>query len=486
MRTEAEIEQAAIRFLSDAVGELHSEHVLPAPEHARFMQVGREYFGPALMEMASFKALEALLDARYPERFRDPLNRPDPEFASTYIFSFLEAVLARTKWPISPHDEGVERSVAELMEVLGSTQFGLAAARHVSHLSTANGEELVIGDVTVIPDREGRWDLLQRMVDAVPMAPSAWHLEPPFAYDPPHSVIVTHDDAAGGDPYKGADRLSNRLERFLLSVRLLTASTTQTNFQVCGTSRAIGPMRPVTSANHSGAYGSLVRRTAWLSLDDAPAIEAVSQMVRDAAVKRDGLVATSFDVALSNYNRSYKPADAFEQIVDLTTSLEALLADRNSTESLSLRLATRAALLLQTPQDSASALFHDVRRLYGLRSKLVHGAELSDKRLRTEVQGISTMPPDAARQRLGVALGLAVDRLRDIVRRTVLARLCLASGDEPLWRWGDDVAVEAEMLDPVVAERWRTMWHAALHERGARAAFDRPRAAVEFISAADK
>jgi hypothetical protein len=65
---------------------------------------------------------------------------------------------------------------------------------------------------------------------------------------------------------------------------------------------------------------------------------------------------------------------------------------------------------------------------------LVHGGQIKDKDLRKAIRAISTVPDDAVERRFGVAVGYAIDRMRDLVRRAILARLCLAVQPDPLWR----------------------------------------------------
>ena len=59
------------------------------------MQVGRDFFGDTIHSVPEYHELEKLLNELYPERFDEPLKRRHAEFASTYIFNFLEACIAR-------------------------------------------------------------------------------------------------------------------------------------------------------------------------------------------------------------------------------------------------------------------------------------------------------------------------------------------------------------------------------------------------------
>lgn len=182
------------------------------------------------------------------------------------------------------------------------------------------------------------------------------------------------------------------------------------------------------------------------------------------------MVSTSFDIALTNYNRSHEAGDDFERIVDLTTALEAILTGGEAdTEAVGLRLRSRAAALLWTEDDPGDSLFRDVGTLYGLRSKLVHGARINENDLRKRIHSLSTVSEDSP---FGVAFAVAVDRLRDIVRRAILARLCLAAGDDPLWPFEGDTAVDAALSEESQRSRWRQSWRERLQSLGAGQAVD--------------
>ena len=199
------------------------------------------------------------------------------------------------------------------------------------------------------------------------------------------------------------------------------------------------------------------------------------------------MVATSFDVASSKFNLSHSSDSPYEHLVDLATALEAVLigAERD-TEGLTLRLRTRVATLLATEDDPAKSLFDDVGQLYGLRSKIVHGGQIKQKDLRRLIGRISTVPKGAAEDRFGVALGYAVDRMRDLVRRAILARLCLAAEPDPLWPFDGETAIDAILADDMRRTAWRERWHARLAALGVEYAADRPGSAVDFLSQQDR
>jgi len=90
--------------------------------------------------------------------------------------------------------------------------------------------------------------------------------------------------------------------------------------------------------------------------------------------------------------------------LELITSLEALLVPEE--EGISYRLAQRVANLIGTDAASRKDLFRQMRNFYGVRSKIVHGAEFKKKELSMLQQ---------------------LDSLREITRRVLLSVLALAA-----------------------------------------------------------
>jgi hypothetical protein len=75
--------------------------------------------------------------------------------------------------------------------------------------------------------------------------------------------------------------------------------------------------------------------------------------------------------------------------------------------------------------------------------------------------------------------------MRDLVRRAILARLCLADKPEPLWPFTGQTSVDAILADDEQRATWRSRWHAKLEELGVGYAAERPRSAVSFLSQED-
>jgi len=451
-------------FIGAALPALASDHIIPPPTHHPFITVGRDYSGRDVRG-TEFSALEEALNATYPDRFSDPLARPNPEFAIAYIFSFLEGCVVRCAERGDDLFEAdtppVQASVDELLSVLDTTEYTVTCCRAVSQMAPAAADPVTIGDVTIYPEQGGSDDLLHRAIDFVPAGPSALNREIPRFYDPPISLIVTSTTTDDGDTYGVVGMLSARIDRLLLLARLLFAGTHQSCWQLVGTSTLVSRFSPMYRRFEKAVIPDIrMQRVVQLQESDAPALAGLGALLDAAVVKREGMVATSFDVALLNYNRSHEVGDDFERVIDLVTALEAILTGSESdTEAVGHRLRTRAAALLWTDDDPGSAIFRDVSALYGLRSKLVHGARIKESDLRKSVYSVSIVAKGSL---FGVAIATAVDRLRDLVRRSFLARLCLASGDEPLWPFEGDTAVDAALSDDGQRRRWRETWRASL------------------------
>ncbi len=352
-------------FIGAAFPELARLHVIPTPYYHPFVQVGRDYEGAAASgpELTEF---ESTLQTRYPERFAEPLIREDAEFPSTYIFSFLEGAItrcARTGDDVYEADTpAVQEAVEELIHVLDTPDSTLTCCRAMSHLTTRDNEPVHFGDVSIYPENSTR-DLIDRTKDLIPAAPSAFNRERPFFYDPPHSLIVTSTTASGGNPFAVAGTLAGSIDRFLLVTRLLYAGTPESAWQVTGSSTLVSQLHPLyRSFTTFSMPNLLMQRVIEFVPEHAPAITALSDFLDAAVVRRDKMVTTSFDIALSNYNRSHEAGDHYERVVDLATALEAILTGSDTdTEAVGLRLRSRAAALLWTDGDSGRDIFRDVR-----------------------------------------------------------------------------------------------------------------------------
>jgi hypothetical protein len=489
MNDRNDVDAASRAFIASAFGMLKSEYVIPRPFYDAYIAVGRDYAGAGIMALLEYKRLEDQLKADYTSRFPEGIGTAAEyrEYPSTYIFTLLEACVARSAQAenFDLPNAIVDPILIELRTMLEKSTFDVVCTRHVLHLTTVNAQEINLGDITVLP-RKGDKDyrgLQKRIQREIAGAARAWNRDvpvPPFGS--PEALLILRRTTNGTDPYKDCEQLSTEIDRFLFLARLLTSGTTHSAYEVSGMPTLIAPMRPVMH-KFKGPELPLVRRTVQLTGNEGPAFGALGDLVDAAEVKRTGMATTSFDVAIRKFNNSHAGESMYEQIVDLATALEAvLIGSGDENDAISLRLRTRAAALLATDNDAAVDLYNDVTQLYALRSKLVHGGQIKLSDLRKIVSKVSTVAPqDTTDQRFGIGLSHAVDRLRDIVRRAILARLCLAEQPNPLWPFQDNVSVDAVLSDDSNRGAWRTHWRQRLITLGVESAANPAKEAVDFF-----
>ena len=478
---------AAQSFVGGVFPALEEDHVIPRPQNQPYIHVGRDYFGGDVRG-PEYSELEALLQTAFPDQFGDPLTKEGPEFPETYIFSLLEGAVARCALAGDAWYEAdtapVQDAVKEFIQVLDSPSFTLTCCRAISHLTTEDSEPVTLGEVTVYPENSTT-DLMRRAARLVPAAPSAFNQDRPHFYDPPHALVAATATTEDRDTFGAAARLSRTIDQFLLVARLLYAGTHESTWQVTGASTLVSRLQPIYHQFHKSRLPNLLmQRVVKLSSANAAAITTLSGFIDAAVVKRDGMAVTSFDIGLRNYIRSYEQGDYYDRLVDLATALEATLtgSDGNA-QGVGLRLRTRAAALLWTQDDSEDAIYKDVRLLYDLRSKVVHGARISRQTLTNKLSAVSTVPDSA---RYGVAFSFALDRLRDLVRRSFLARLCLASGDDPLWKFEVRAPVDVALSDDADRELWRQSWRDKLASLGVADAADAAVRAIDPMASKDE
>ena len=469
------IHAAALAFVDEAFAALTEDHVVPPSRYHPYLRVGRDYEGGDV-NVPTFADLKEVLESSFPERFALPLGDKERDFADLWVYSLLEASIARC----SRNGEafvatsiGVEESTAELLTAMQSRDGKVSTCRLVAHLTTADGGAFDVGDVHVVPVQSIQ-DIANEVARHIPGGYSAFGGNDPWPMEFPLCLITASD--RGIDRYAVGDVLSRRLERFLRLVRLLTGTTTHSIYEITGEATLVRWMNPASTVFQGSHY--LVKRTAQLSSEGALAIESLGQLLDSMVQMPPKMMVTSFGMALSKFASSFQGGGWDEQIVDLMTAFEGALSGTSKTDVI-LRLKTRAAALLAESDDPAKAIFEDIDHLYDLRSKLVHGGSLTESELRKRTYGISTVPDDSP---AGTAAAHMVDRLRDLVRRALLMRICLASGPTIHWPIDDDRSVDSQLADDALRSQWRQAWHDRLVELGAPTAYARISQAVDFFS----
>lgn len=472
--TADEIVRASRALVRVGFERLAAERVIPTSRYHPWIWVGRDYEGAVFMHTPEFTQLEDMLNRAYPARFDDPLKRRHAEFSSSYIFHMIEAAVRRCAddGDYGEDSQGVGSSIEEMISILDAPHHGLAVVRAMSHIATGDRQAVTIDDVEVVPEpsRHAFDFLVDQCRQRIPGTGGAFNRERPHVFAHPHAVIAVGANTANEpDMFGVLDQASHRLDRFVCLLRLLTGTTARAQFEVRGSGKLAGPIHAQvhTFGSDGITLTPFVRRTATLDASFDASIRALGELLDGAQLKREQMVATSLDVAIGRYNRSYR-TDGLDTIVDLATALEAILIDEaDGTGGITARLRNRAAALLATAADAPANVFNDVNAFYNLRSTLVHGGNLKEKTLRTKVLGITTV---TATDMFGIAAAEAVDRMRDLVRRAILARLCLAGGNEPLWPFNPAKGMDVVFADDQARERMRRSWTDALARIGAASA----------------
>jgi hypothetical protein len=199
-----DVRESARAFVAGAFDELRKEFVIPTPTFHPYVQVGRDYFGDTIRSVPAYHDLEKQLDQLYPHRFAEPLKRRHAEFASGYIFTFLDACIARCgrlgyyneQDLFDPNSDAVTESIEELLSVLDSPTYEVVCCRFVSHLTTASKAEITLGDITVVPEPEGFGGLTERIAHEIAGGWSAFNRDDPRPYDPPHALLIIRERTA--------------------------------------------------------------------------------------------------------------------------------------------------------------------------------------------------------------------------------------------------------------------------------------------------
>ncbi len=385
-----------------------------------------------------------------------------------YILNFIEACVRRCadEDRFEADTDSVSESVTELIRLLDAPTHAIAAVRAVSHVATQGGTALTVNGIEIVPEPPGQnFDFfLDEFRRRVPGSGGAFNRERPSVFGHPHAVLAVTGTTEDADAFDTAKAASQRLDRFMLVLRLLTGTTARSHFEVRGPTTLVGAIHPELIRYQPNMAMLMVRRTAHLQATRERPIQELGVLVDAVERKRERLAAASFDIALGRFNGSFG-TDAILALVDLATALEAIFIDeKDGTEGITVRLRTRSAALLATDDDPAANIFNDVGAFYDLRSTLVHGGNLTEARLRKKILGISTVSEQSM---FGIAAAQAVDRMRDLVRRAILARLCLATGTEPIWPFDPKTSLEVAFTDDARRRQMREHWHTTLDDIGA-------------------
>jgi hypothetical protein len=459
------LRRAAVDVITETWDALAAEHVVPCSRCRPYVQVGRDYEGTALSGYPAFTQFSDTLRQLYPAWFDASPGQFPRWYPDTLAFQFIDATIAeltrRGETGDTPND-AVEVTLLHLVDYLDREDSRLACARRVSHLMTGDRQELTIAGVTILAYRQ--FEETRQIAELIPTARSAYNGERPRSFAPPEVTLVSY--ATGPDPFKLPPDAERRIDRLLLALHLLYGATTAGIYQVTGETtfacRYTARLDEIPHDEHPVPV-----RPAVVSAATVDPVEKLLALYDSTEHRTAKEVVHGLEMAVIKFTNSFAPRPWSEKIVDLATALEAALSGRDKTD-VTLRICTRAAIILSTDTDPAPVIFTDVKALYDLRSNLVHGAIITQKELEkwlTAVSAVSAPEDRSPRMRIEQL----VDRPRDLVRRSILMRLLLNSDG----RWplrGDPPAVDHLWTDPAAAREWRAAWHQGAADLGAPAA----------------
>jgi len=485
MTEPTDVRNAARAFLVAAFGRLREDAVIPTPVFHPVVRTGRDFYGHRIDDLASYASFEDRLMTAYPTVFSAHRDDAYAEFPSTFVFSLLEATVARCGRvrEFDPTGPPVEESIDEMLSLLEGAPQRVLCCRVVSNLTSDGGERVRLGDVCVVPQQAAK--SLERIIaDEIPAAADELNRRRPYGFGSPLSLVIAEGTTTAADVFTFSEELSRRVDRFLRDVRLLTGGTIRSAHEVLGTTTLVTRMPPQLVSFPLGGQLRRVWRSAYVSKSDATAHAGLRTLIESIEVRRQGVLATSIGVAVSKFNSTFHRGETpFEHIVELATALEAALGGGESDNAgLTLRLRSRAAALLATRDDPADKIFGDIGLIYAIRSTLVHGGEIKTKDLRKATNGISTIPRELPADMFGITLSHVADRMRDLVRRAILARLCLAAGANPPWPFHIAVPVDARLSDDTTRAAWRAYWRQRLADLEAPHAAERQILATDLMS----
>lgn len=461
---------AAHEFVDAVVPELKGEGVLPVSRYHTQLRVGYDYFGDTIRGVAEYGRFAEALNEAFPERFSEDKPLGERDFANRYMSDYLEAVIsacASNSEEVSSTSTAIHNVDLELLKSLKTNQFDIVVCSKVKHMTTETNDPINFGDIRVIPipnDHTSFWEEV-KILQGIPRMGAVLRDGPPHYFAQPASMIIT--EGTGTDQTEVGEESASRIRRFILCVRLLTNATVAQVYEIRGSNRHIGCYDPEVY-NHN-VNPDRVQRTATLSGSNCNAIQNLEKLLGQIENEGKGNFSTPLVTAIRKVSATYRWNSWDDHLVDLVTALEAALCDSEMGE-LKLRVRFRAAKLLSTENDSAGDIFDDIGAAYDLRSRFVHGADIKIAKLNKYITGLSRGFQDRDIVGTAVLTEAAIDRLRDLARRAILARMCLAyCGDRP-WPINPQFGADSKLIDESIAAKWRKHWHDELNGLGATSA----------------
>lgn len=431
--------------------------------------------GMTVMALPDYQRLEAALQAAFPDRFAGPLGTHDlPEQFTWALVNGVVLTAASGYYGFDIPPEDVSAAIAEMIELIQRHKDQVLAARVITDITVT--KPFYVGPVELRP--VGSWGLTDAYRDMDRFMPGAgrlldedakYRVAGSFTY----TTLRTQAEVPLTDRTFEANAAARRealaqLETATAALRLATGSTSQVVVDIDAPPGRVRLLKPQVY-RHDLETMEITQRIGRIGPDDSAALAKLGD--RLASWGGDADNPHSLGVALGRFNRSFVTRPWFDTLVDIAVGLETALLGRADNEEIALRLRSRAAGLLATATDSAATIYEDVKRLYNLRSKVVHGSSPTIAQLETQAYEISVA---ARTHRKGEKWALIMDRSRDLLRRAILARGFLT--DAGKWPTKGNAAerfdVDALLIDAAARDELRRLWRGGLAEIGLPGAAD--------------
>jgi Apea-like HEPN len=453
----------ARRFLTRALAESRRLGIIP---NVRRPNRWQRFDGPwpphyAWYDIADREAMAAgfiaALREAYPARFGAESKFPykDPE---QYVRAYLSAVIA----------EGVIREGRVAVRSRAATTMLHELHRSVTQDGQLFGVLWLIGDVD--------FDAVDnmRVGDATLLRPT----RPPellvsrllpgalWAHDhgypmrgAKHTGLMWASGKGDGHHWDVTTPINNGMGRLMHAIRLATGATTIERMVWLGEPSMIHVESQSAWPQVEQSWDSWLRRVGTITPDLLPGLHRLTSMIdsleapSEARRKKGAL--SAIVIAIRRYSRSHRTQLWQDAVLELATSLEACLGPRNRDQEIGLTLRTRAThLLAHDDSEQAETIYRDLTDLYNLRSDIIHGNPewtKTPEKLWSERGYMHLFERDR--------MHALLDRWRDIVRRTITARLMLGDatlGAGALWPLvGEEPPVDRYLARRDRRDEWR-------------------------------
>ena len=454
----------ARKFLTVALAEYRRLGVIP---NVRRLHQWQRYEGPwppwgAWFEIADREAViadfVAALRVAYPARFGEVTKFPyrNPE---EYARAFLSAVVAEGiigERRVSARSRATTNMLHELHRAVTQEgqRFGVLWLIGDVSLSAVNRE--TVGPITLLRPSNPPEILVSRLLPGALWAHDHGYPMPGAK----HTGLLWASGTGTGHHWDVSAPLNNSMGRFMQALRLATGATSRERMVWLGEPSMIHVQgQEAWPQAEDGHMETHWRRVATLTPDHVPGLrrltETMDRLEAPSAAKQKKGALPAIVIAIRRYSRSHRIPLWQDTVLELATALEACLGPSDKRQEIGLTLRTRAAhLLAYDDSEQAETIYRDLSDLYAMRSDIIHG---NPKWTRTpeDLWADRGYTHTFERDRTHTLL----DRWRDIVRRSITARLLLGDASldgGALWPLsGEEPAIDRLLVRRDVRDKWR-------------------------------